>query len=126
MITRTHVEDDISSLAVYSDCERYRYSLTRTWDESAQRVVYIMLNPSKATEQHNDPTIERCERRSRALGSGAFCAVNIFGWRETDPFKMRKASDPVGADNDREIETSVEWADIRYSQQPRRWVEAEI
>jgi hypothetical protein len=28
-ITRTHKKGDADSVAVYSDCERYRYTLTR-------------------------------------------------------------------------------------------------
>ena len=54
--------------AVYSPCERYRYALTVEWDTGAPRLLYVMLNPSKATELANDPTIERCERRAKALG----------------------------------------------------------
>ena len=59
MITRTHQKGDAASVAVYSDCERYRYALSRVWDETGPRVLFIMLNPSKATERQNDPTIER-------------------------------------------------------------------
>ena len=111
MITRTHIKDDAPSTAVYSDCERYRYALTRTWDPEGRRVLFIMLNPSKATEVQNDPTVERCERRARALGFGAFRVTNIFAWRETDPHKMRKAADPVGPANDAQIVQGVAWAD---------------
>ena len=32
MITRTHTKGDAPSTAIYSDCEKYRYSLTRVWD----------------------------------------------------------------------------------------------
>ena len=111
MITRTHIKDDAPSTAVYSDCESYRYALTRTWNPNGKRVLFVMLNPSKATEVQNDPTIERCERRARALGFGAFQATNIFAWRETDPQKMRKASDPIGPDNDRIIREGAFWSD---------------
>ncbi len=69
-----------------------------------------MLNPSKATEIQNDPTVERCERRARALGYGAFQVTNIFAWRETDPHLMRKAADPVGPANDEMILKGVAWA----------------
>jgi hypothetical protein len=58
--------------------------------------LFIMLNPSTATEVQNDPTVERCERRARALGFGAFRVLNIFAWRATDPRDMRAAADPVG------------------------------
>ena len=111
MITRTHIKDDAPSTATYSDCERYRYALTRTWDAGGKRVLFVMLNPSKATEVQNDPTVERCERRARALGFGAFQVTNIFAWRDTDPFQMRKAKDPIGPDNDAAIFAGVAWAD---------------
>ncbi len=108
MIIRTHIKDDAPSEAVYSDCERYRYLLTRTWDANGTRALFIMLNPSKATEVQNDPTVERCERRARALGFGAFRVANIFAWRDTDPKKMRAASDPIGPDNNQAILDSVQ------------------
>ena len=97
---RHHAAAGLTSDAVYSACGRYRYALTRTWDEAAPRLLYIMLNPSRATEARNDPTIARCERRARALGFGAFRATNIFAWRETSPHALRRADDPVGPDND--------------------------
>ena len=111
MITRTHQKGDAHSTAVYSDCERYRYLLTREWDHTGPRALFIMLNPSTATEVQNDPTVERCERRARALGFGAFRVTNIFAWRDTDPKKMRAAADPVGPANDAAIVDSCPWAD---------------
>lgn len=71
-----------------------------------------MLNPSKASESHNDPTIERCERRARAMRFGAFRVVNIFAWRETSPAKLRRAPHPIGPENDAEIAGAVQWADL--------------
>lgn len=111
MITRRFQKNDAASVAVYSDCERYRYLLTREWDLHGQRVLFIMLNPSTATEVQNDPTVERCERRARTLGYGAFRVINIFAWRDTDPRAMRRADDPVGPENDAVILNSVSWAD---------------
>ena len=112
MIVRTHTKGDAPSVAVYSPCERYRYALTRVWDDSGARVAFVMLNPSTATEVQNDPTVERCERRARALGFGAFRVVNIFAWRDTDPRAMRAASDPVGPDNDAAILDAADWAGL--------------
>lgn len=111
MITRTHMKDDAASTANYSDCERYRYDLTRIWDADGRKVAFVMLNPSTATEVQNDPTVERCERRARTLGYGAFRVCNIFAWRDTDPKKMRKAADPVGPFNDQAIIDACHWAD---------------
>ena len=77
MITRSHQKGDAASVAVYSPCERYRYLLTRVWNPTGPRALFVMLNPSTATEAQNDPTVERCERRARALGFGAFRVTNI-------------------------------------------------
>ena len=110
MITRSHVKGDAPSVAVYSDCEHYRYLLTRVWDETRPRALFVMLNPSTATEVQNDPTVERCERRARTLGFGAFRVTNIFAWRATDPKEMRAQPDPVALENDAAIRASVDWA----------------
>lgn len=111
MITKRHLKGDVASEAVYSDCGRYRYALTRIWEEAGKRLLFIMLNPSKATELKNDPTVERCERRARVLGYGGFRVVNIFAWRETDPTKLRRAAEPVGPENDAQILAGCAWAD---------------
>jgi len=111
MIERSHQKGDAASVALYSECERYRYALTRIWDAGGQRALFIMLNPSTATEVQNDPTVERCERRARALGFGAFRVCNIFAWRDTDPRAMRAAEDPVGPGNDAAILEGCDWAD---------------
>lgn len=112
MIERGFQKGDAASLAVYSDCERYRYALTRTWDTGKGRIAFVMLNPSTATEMQNDPTVERCERRARALGYGAFRVTNIFAWRNTDPREMRAAHDPVGPANDDAIRDAALWAQL--------------
>jgi len=112
VISRTHTKGDAPSTAVYSDCEAYRYSLTRVWDATAPRLAFIMLNPSTATEVQNDPTIERCEQRARRLGYGGFCAANIFALRATDPRVMRAATDPEGPENKSALEQAASWADV--------------
>ncbi|MGV8985066.1 MAG: DUF1643 domain-containing protein [Cypionkella sp.] len=103
MITKAHQKGDAASLAVYSADEAYRYRLERVWDAGRPRALFVMLNPSTATETQNDPTVERCERRSRALGFGSFAVGNIFAFRATDPKVMRAAADPVGPGNDAAI-----------------------
>ncbi len=112
MITREHIKGDTASFAIYSNCEKYRYALTRVWEPDQSRVLFVMLNPSTATEVQNDPTVERCERRARALRFGAFRVCNIFAWRATDPRNMRAQSDPVGPANDDAILEGCDWADM--------------
>ncbi|MDE0530331.1 MAG: DUF1643 domain-containing protein [Albidovulum sp.] len=111
MITRKFIHDGVSSIAEYSDCMRYRFNLQRTWSESEAGILFIMLNPSTATERQNDPTVERCERRARSMGYGAYRVCNIFGWRDTSPADLRQAEEPIGRGNDEAILESSEWAD---------------
>ncbi len=111
MIIRQHRKGDADSVAIYSDCAAYRYALTRVWDAAGRKALFVMLNPSTATEVQNDPTVERCERRARVLGFGAFRVVNIFAYRATDPKLMRAQADPVGPGNDAAIAEGAAWAD---------------
>jgi len=111
MITRSHSADGTASSAVYSPCGTFRYLLTREWDAAAPRLLFVMLNPSTASELRNDPTVARCEARARALRQGAFRVVNLFAFRATDPRALRTAADPIGPDNDRMLTASALWAD---------------
>ena len=111
MIMREHLKGDAASTAVYSPCQTYRYTLTRVWNPAGPKALFVMLNPSTATEVQNDPTVERCERRARALGFGAFRVCNIFAFRATDPRVMRAQIAPVGPENDTAIAESALWAD---------------
>lgn len=110
-VLRRFQKGDAASEAVYSPCLRYRYALTRVWHPNGPKVTFVMLNPSTATEFQNDPTVERCERRARALGYGAFRVSNIFAFRATDPKVMRAEPDPIGPDNDAAIVEAALWAD---------------
>lgn len=111
MLTRHHHKSDTESTAIYSRCEAYRYSLSRVWNHGTARALFVLLNPSTATELQNDPTVERCERRARALGFGSFVVTNVFAYRATDPQVMRRQPDPVGPANDSVILAAAETAD---------------
>ncbi|WP_373236974.1 DUF1643 domain-containing protein [Cohaesibacter celericrescens] len=104
-------QNGVHSVAVYSSCEIYRYALTRIWDNTTPRLLFIMLNPSTATELKNDPTVERCERRARTLEFGAFRVCNLFAFRATDPRDLKKAKDPIGPENLAYLLESARWAD---------------
>ena len=114
MIVNIHVDkDNKRSIAIFSDCKRYRYVLERTWDYDTPKISFIMLNPSMADELKNDPTIERCERRAKALGFGSLRVCNIFAYRATDPMVMKSVEDPIGgAENDAWIRGCCIWSDV--------------
>ena len=112
MIVRRHEGEGRASVARYSDCERYRYDLTRTWEPSGPKALFVMLNPSTATELANDPTIERVERRAQRLGFGAYRVCNLFAWRATEPKQLLATAAPVGPDNDDALVAACRWGDL--------------
>ena len=111
-VTRAFEQHGKASTAVYSACDRYRFQLSRVWDQGQPSICYIMLNPSTATEMQNDPTIERCERRAVMLGFGGMDIVNLFAVRKTDPALMRKEAAPTGQGNDLHILKSAQQAGL--------------
>lgn len=91
---------DVEKAAVISDDGLYRYSLVRRWDVTLPVMVFIMLNPSTADANLDDPTIRRCMGFARTMGFGGIMVVNLFAFRATSPDDMKAAEDPVGLDND--------------------------
>ena len=92
--------------AVFSPDRTYRYTLWRVWGEGPF-MHFILLNPSTANENNNDPTVERCERRARRWGFGGMNLTNIFAYRSTSPWTLYKIKDPVGPENDKYILQAV-------------------
>lgn len=86
--------------AVLSPCGQYRYSLTRTFLMGGGRVLFVMLNPSTADAETDDPTIRRCIGFAHRWGFQELGVANLFAWRATDPRALRQALDPVGPEND--------------------------
>lgn len=70
--------------AILSDCDRYRYELTRRWDDGPL-LEFIMLNPSTADASTDDPTIRRCIGFAKRWGYGALVVRNLFALRATNP-----------------------------------------
>lgn len=113
--------------AIFSHCMKFRFRLWRIWNSELPRALFILLNPSTADEIHNDPTIERQQRRvsswsgggvgclfeglpslpqmviARKKGFGSIEVVNACAYRSTDPEALYEIEDPVGEDNGEHI-----------------------
>ena len=76
--------------AVISKCEKYRYKLTRTWDEDKKKVLFIMLNPSTANHIENDLTTIRCINFAEKWGYGGIMIGNIYPFRAKRPRDLKK------------------------------------
>lgn len=70
---------DVKSNIVFGgpdDC--YRYRLSRTWDKIQPHVLWVMMNPSVADHDGDDPTVAKCGRLARAWGYGDIYVGNTF------------------------------------------------
>ncbi len=85
--------------AVISECGKYRYQLLREWDAKLSKILFIMLNPSTANAQEDDPTIRRCIGFAKSWGYGGIYVGNLFAYRSTNPKELLKSSDPIGPNN---------------------------
>lgn len=91
--------------ATFSPDRKYRYRLSRTWNENAPALMWLLLNPSVADESRDDPTIRRCIGYSMNWGYGGLIIHNLFAYRSTYPDELVSmwCQDPVGIDNDAAI-----------------------
>jgi hypothetical protein len=85
--------------AVYSPCAGYRYRLERILGPGPTMGI-VMINPSRATEDLDDPTISSVQTLCARLGFGRAIIGNLFAWRTPDVSDLARVADPVGPEND--------------------------
>lgn len=128
--------------ASISNCGRYRYRLWREWRGTGtdktwawlkgedgkvavdgagaplgepKSALFIMLNPSTADGDQDDPTIRRCVGFAKAWGYDRMEVVNLFAWRATKPadlLAVNHPDDPVGENNREHIRRAAAGAGI--------------
>lgn len=96
--------------ALISEDGLYRYWLSRTWDLGGYSLPFIMLNPSVADAEIDDPTIRRCVSFAKRESYGGIIVFNLFALRATQPTEMLRAADPVGPENDATLVEAFEYA----------------
>jgi hypothetical protein len=96
-----------------SDDRKYRYTLTRAWNQNQPKkfVNFIMLNPSVADEVNDDATIRRCLGYADAWGYNGIIVTNLFAWRATDPRWIKCVDKPVGPENNNYLSLCAEQCD---------------
>ena len=102
----------VNKNATFSDCRKYRYTLSRTWSGKKKTILFIGLNPSTANEKIDDPTIRRCINYAQNWGYGSLLMVNLFAYRATIPTELKNVKNPIGNDNDLHIIELSKKADI--------------
>jgi len=98
--------------ALISECGQFRYLLSRRWagDGGTRPLLFVMLNPSTADADVDDPTIRRCIAFAKAHAYEAMQVVNLFAFRTTYPADLKRVGCPVGPQNDAVIESAVRWS----------------
>lgn len=101
----------------FSPDRRYRYTLERKLgpqptDRPPLTVAFIMLNPSTADAEVNDPTVRRCIGYATDWGFERLLVGNLFALRATDPRELRRAKNPVGVENDAWLRRIIEASDL--------------
>lgn len=89
--------------ALISPCEKYRYWLSRNWDYKKPFIAFVMLNPSTADANNDDPTIRRCISFAKYWGYGGIAVFNLYALRATNPKNLWINSNPIGPDNDKHL-----------------------
>lgn len=93
--------------AYLSECGTYRYRLTRHWDSNVAPMTFVMLNPSTADADLDDPTIRRCMGFAKREGAGGIVVVNLYAFRATDPRKLPPGSARIGPNNERHLHEAI-------------------
>ena len=88
---------------VISECGKYRYTLHRQITQLVRQVrpmLFIMLNPSTADADKDDPTIRRCIKFADRELCTSLTVVNLYAFRATNPKELLYVNDPIGPEND--------------------------
>ncbi|HWP58981.1 MAG TPA: DUF1643 domain-containing protein [Candidatus Acidoferrales bacterium] len=114
--------------AVIDESGKFRFLLEREWAPLLPRVLFIMINPSTADAEQDDPTIRRCVDFAKRWNFGSLSVVNLFGFRSTDRLALQAWRDTVvGNYNDEWIKRAAvqaaaivaAWGNLERWQRPR-------
>lgn len=108
----------MNSSAVFSECRMFRYTLERIWNLGYPLLLVVMLNPSVADQEKNDPTITRVIKRAKASGFGGIIVCNLYAFRSPYPAKLEERwaimAEIIGKGNDQAILESVQRCDAAF------------
>jgi len=91
------------SSAVFSPCGQYRYRLERRVSEGeGKTLAVVMVNPSTADAENDDPTIRKVQGFARLAGYTRVIVGNLFAFRSTDIKGLATVADPRGGQTNNE------------------------
>lgn len=85
---------DIQGSAVFAGEGSLRMEIRRWWvDEPKRWAAWLMLNPSKAAAERNDPTAQRVTHFTRTWGYDGWIGVNLYPFVSSTPADMWQWAD---------------------------------
>lgn len=93
----------LDSGATFSEDRKYRHLLWRVWDTTLPLLNCLMLNPSNAGAEINDPTVTRQMERAKILGCGGLLVTNAYDLVATDPKVILRHPEPKSAECNKQI-----------------------
>lgn len=116
--------------AIISPDGKHRHTLTRSWDEANYgRVLFVMLNPSTANAEIDDPTIRKCRGFATRWGFGSLEVVNLFSFRATKPADLWRAAEQNTPESEGHIRDAVARAKeivVAWGEQKKAYARARI
>lgn len=88
--------DVLRGWASISECGLYRHHLQRTFKEGKGVCIFVMLNPSDADAEMDDPTVAKCSKYCKRWGFRSLVILNLFEFRTSSPKILKKTDDPYG------------------------------
>lgn len=105
--------------AIISPCGKYRYLLKRpreVMNPMKGTALFVMLNPSTADANLDDPTIRRCRGFAKRWDCNGIVVANLYAYRATDPRELVQCVDPVGPENNSWLEAlALEFEDVVFA-----------
>jgi hypothetical protein len=102
----------VGNSAIISDCELFRYELSRVWSDEGPLGCVIMVNPSTADADDDDATIRKLKGFATLAGWGGFIVVNKFAYRATDVNALNTIDDPTGPFNSGHVAAAMIKCDV--------------
>jgi len=102
------------SEATFSPCSFYLWSLKRKFSHNKSSIIFIGLNPSKASERSSNHTLRRFINFTYAWDYGSLKVINLVIRVISSPLTVRRWFDQVGKKNDQVLISHA----LAWSQNP--------
>lgn len=79
-----------------SECENYRYRLSRAWGDGGLVYAFFGVNPSTADANIDDATVKKWVGFTDRNGGKSFIVGNAFAYRSKEVKDLAKCEDPTG------------------------------